>query len=145
VSVTTPWGAGYVLTNNDRSVICVMAPGTAEQPWGASCARTDIARRRGTAFEYAYDKRAGSARFIALLPAGATAAAQLDDGQPRALAIHAGVLAFDVKHPTVLTTRIDGHANVVHLIPGNASPAAASTVGSEPTTTTSATDSTAGQ
>ncbi len=139
--VTTPWGTGYVLTNKDNSVICVLAPGTTKQPWGASCARTDVAQRHGTAFEYAYDKLAGSARFIALLPAGATATAQLDDGQPRALAIHAGVLAFDVNHPTALTTRIDGHANVVHLIPANASPAAASTIGSEPT----ATDSTAGQ
>lgn len=144
--ITTPWGTGYVLTNRDRSVICVLAPGTAAQPWGASCARTDIARRYGTAsFEYAYDKSADSARFITLLPAGATATAQPADGQPQALAIHDGVLAFDVTSPTILTTRIDGRATVVYLSPRDANSATAGPAGSETTTTTSATDARAGQ
>lgn len=122
--VTTPWGTGYVLTNSDRSVICLLAPGTVAQPWGASCARTAMAAHHGTAdFAYAYDKSTRSARFITLVPADATATVLPSDGQVRTLAIHDGVVAFDVTGPTVLTTSVDGHASTITITPSDATPA----------------------
>lgn len=122
----TAWGTGYVLTNNDRSVVCAVAPGLGQQNWGASCARTEIAKREGTAtFEYAYDKTNNTARFLTLLPAGATATAQLPGGHFRPLPVHDGVLAFVVRHQMVITTHIGDHVNVVHLSPSHATPATA--------------------
>jgi hypothetical protein len=137
--VYTPWGAGYVLTNPDRSFICVVAPASDQQAWGASCARTNVATRAGTAVaEYSYDKTTNTARFLTLLPAGATATAQLPGGRTQPLPVHDGVVAFVVHQPVLVKIHVGDHVNVIHLIPSDAvaaTPPAGSTGGSQSTTT----------
>jgi hypothetical protein len=137
----TPWGTGYVLTNNDRSFVCAVAPGSGPQTWGASCARTEIAKREGTAtFEYSYDKATNTARFLTLLPAGATATAQPQGQQRLPIPLHSGVLALVVHRRTVITTHIGDRVRVTEVTPSNAhvSPGPVDTAPGSHTTTVAA-------
>jgi hypothetical protein len=116
------WGTGYVLTNHDRSIVCAVAPASGSQNWGASCARTETATREGTTtFEYSYDKKPNTARFLTLLPAGATATAQRQGQHRSTIALHNGVLALVIHRRTVITTHIANRLRVTDLTPSDAS------------------------
>lgn len=138
--VATPWGVGYVLTNHGRSPICVVAPASGRQRWGASCSTTDMAKRIGTLTAvYSYDRATDTARFLTLLPGGATATAQLPgSGRTRSLPIRRGVLAFVIRRSMLVTIHVGDRVRVIHLTPRDAAPPRAGSTTGSWTTATSA-------
>lgn len=136
--VSTPWGNGYVLTNPGGGFVCVVAPGLSSAGWGASCARTAQATLRGTSLEeYAYDSATRTARFLELLPKGATATMQTSAGPTRQLSLSDGLLAVDITAPTKIAITINGHTITDQVSPRNATAAPTSV-----TSTVSATSTT---
>jgi hypothetical protein len=129
-----------VLTDQGRSVVCVVAPGRNPQQWGASCARTKMAAATGTLLmEYAYDPATGTARLISLLPQDASAAIQTRGGSPRPVKLNDGLLAINVTHPIRLSVSVNGRTVARRLSPKSATPPAAASAGSASTTATATT------
>jgi hypothetical protein len=109
----TPLGTGYVLTDHDAKVICVVAPGF-DHNWGGTCGSAAAARRQGVGGLETFSAR--SASFVDVLPQGATATIRVAGGPARSGTLHDGVLAFLTNRPTTVTTRIDGHATTARIL-----------------------------
>lgn len=137
--VRTPWGTGYVLTNPHTTTICVVAPGLDAHDWGASCASQTQATASGTIGHlWAYSSTTHSARFIRLLPRGASVTTTTRDGMRRSVRLHDGLLATNVTQPERISTTIDHHTTSFDLAPKDASPAYGTATGSPTATATTA-------
>ena len=132
-------GNGYILTAPDNRFICVIAPGLNSTDWGASCAQTKLATSSGTLRkEYAYDPTTHTARYLALLPKGATATLQTSGGTARQLGLPDGLLAVDISSPTRIAVTINGHTTTDQVSPQDATPASSAPSGSATSTTATA-------
>jgi hypothetical protein len=108
--VRTPWGTGYVLSNADKSVLCLVAPGTGPRSWSASCAQTKQASARGTGtMEFAYSSASHSARLIDLVPQGATVTVQTSGGLSHVVKLDDGILAVNIRQQLRLVVSVHGH------------------------------------
>lgn len=138
--VRTPWGTGYVLTDPHHTIICVLAPGLDAHDWGASCANETQATASGTIGHlWAYGSTTHSARFIRLLPRGASVTATTRDGRRHSVRLHDGLLATNVTQPERISTTIDHHTTSFDLAPKDASPAYGTATRSSTATATTVT------
>jgi hypothetical protein len=108
--IPTPWGKAYVLTNAPQTAVCVAVPAPAPVAWIASCNQAKSARTYGTApVSYAYDTADDSVRFVALVPAGATAS--LNTGsRTTPVPIHNDLLAFTAEPGSEIQITIHGRS-----------------------------------
>jgi hypothetical protein len=113
---STPWGAGYVVTDVHANLICVAAPGFAASGWGADCGKASQAKRKGAGGLLLYGP-VGQVSYVEILPKGASATIGRPSAQTRPLAIPDGILAIVVHRPTVVTTHIAGHASTISIQP----------------------------
>lgn len=119
-AITTPWGTGYVLTDKDANRICLAVPGLGHA-WWAGCGTATMAKRQGVDIELSFDK-AEAAEYVAVLPKGATATIQLQDGKTKVSPLREGVLAIVIHHPTIITTIVAGRTTQTTLTPPSKSP-----------------------
>jgi hypothetical protein len=113
---STPWGTGYVVTDTQANLICVAVPGLAGSGWAADCGQASAVKRHGGGGLELYDP-IGRVGYVEILPQGATATIRHPGSRPRSLAVPDGVLAIVVHRPTVVTTRISGHASTTVIRP----------------------------
>ncbi|HEY6399552.1 MAG TPA: hypothetical protein VIX82_19065 [Solirubrobacteraceae bacterium] len=138
-AVSTQWGTGYVLTNQQESAICVVAPGLTADGWGAACATRSRATTTGIFYGYAYDAALHSARVIGLFPKDAIITTTAHGGLPHRLPLHHGVLAVNISRPERLTITVDHRTFISQIAPEDAHPVYGSSSGPSTVTSTTAT------
>jgi hypothetical protein len=122
-AISTRWGTGYVLSNPQKTTLCIVAPGPGSHGWGASCASRSRAIAAGTGLHvYAYDSASHSARAIALFPRGAVVTMTARGASRHRVRLHEGVLAINVSRPEQIAITIAHHTTVEHVAASDASP-----------------------
>lgn len=114
-AIATPLGTGYVATDPQADLICIVTPGFSGD-WGGACGKVSLAERYGVGASEVFDNSGHSVGWAELLPKGATATARDANGQTTALPVANGVLAIVVHHLTFITTNIAGHASTTALV-----------------------------
>jgi hypothetical protein len=106
----TPWGRGYVLSDQARQIACVLM-----KPWGANwqiaeCVGPQTATHGGgDGAQYWGRKHPNTGINVAIMASGGTLSAQPIGGRPHEVTLHGGVAVTLFHHTTVFTAQTDGH------------------------------------
>jgi hypothetical protein len=120
----TPWGRGYVLSDKDKQIACVLIRAWHDHWQLVGCIGPQTASHKGGNWvEYWGSKlkigreHPNTAVDVEIIAQGGTLTAQRISGQPHQngrphqIALHGGVAVTLIHHTTMFTTQVDGHTS----------------------------------